>query len=69
MRQHPVFIKYRRDWLHSVTGYSKGYLCRVATGQSPLTTAFIERFCFKLDQTEAELFLPNAEAGSQLGKQ
>jgi len=35
MRQHPVFIKYTRDWLHEVTGFSKGYLCRVARGNTP----------------------------------
>ncbi|KKM15880.1 hypothetical protein LCGC14_1691530, partial [marine sediment metagenome] len=36
-QQHqPLFIRYRRDWLHETTGYSKSYLCRVATGRSPL---------------------------------
>ena len=56
MRQHPVFIKYTRDWLHEVTGYSKGYLCRVARGNTPLSRSFVERVCFKLNQPEAELF-------------
>ncbi len=58
-RQHPLFIKYRREWLSEVTGYSKGYLCRVATGKISLSRAFIERVCFTLEQPEAELFVPN----------
>ncbi len=57
MGQHPLFIKYRRDWLHQVTGYSKGYLSRVATGKIPLSRSFIERICFKLNRTKEELFL------------
>ncbi len=55
--QQPVFITYRRDWLAEVTGFSKGYLCRVATGRYPLSRSFIERICFKLGKPEAELFL------------
>ncbi|MBA7695668.1 hypothetical protein ES703_104300 [subsurface metagenome] len=61
-QQHPVFIKYTRHWLHEVTGYSKGYLSRVATGRIPLSRSFIERVCFKLNQLEEELFLADAEA-------
>jgi len=60
MQHHPLFRKYRREWLSEVTGYSKGYLCRVATGKIPLSRSFIERVCFKLEQPEAELFLPDA---------
>ena len=59
-QQHPLFIKYRRDWLHSVTGYSKGYLSRVATGRTVLSRSFVERVCFKLNQPKEELFLPDA---------
>jgi len=59
MLQHPLFLKYTRAWLHEVTGYSKGYLCRVATGKIPLSRSFMERVCFKLDQPEEELFLPD----------
>ena len=51
-------MKYKRDWLHQVTGYSVGYLCRVATGKIPASRAFIDRVCFKIKQPEAELFLP-----------
>jgi len=59
-QQHqPLFIRYRRDWLHETTGYSKSYLCRVATGRSPLSRAFIERVCFSLQMPESELFLPD----------
>ncbi len=60
MPQHPLFIKYRREWLHQVTGYSEGYLSRVATGKISLSRAFIERVCFKLNLPEAALFLPDA---------
>jgi len=63
MQQHPLFTKYRRDWLHEVTGYSKGYLCRVATGNTPLSRSFIERVCFRLNQLEPDLFLPDAAEG------
>ena len=58
-QQHPLFIEYRRDWLHRVTGYSKGYLSRVATGRISLSRSFIERVCFKLNQPEADLFFPD----------
>lgn len=69
MGQHPLFIKYRRDWLHQVTGYSKEYLCRVATGKIPLSRSFIERVCFKLNKPKEELFLLDAtEAHSTPGK-
>ncbi len=60
MSQHPLFLKYTREWLSEVTGFSKGYLCRVATGKVPLSRSFIERVCFKLKECEAELFLPGA---------
>ncbi len=59
MEQHPLFIKYTRDWLHQRTGFSKGYLSRVATGKVPLSRSFVERVCFKLREPEVELFLPN----------
>lgn len=54
---HPIFIKYTRAWLHEATGYTKGYLCRVATGKIPLSQSFIERVCFSLNQPAEELFL------------
>jgi len=66
MEQHPVFRKFTRDWLHEVTGYSKLYLCRVANGRVPLTTAFVERVTFKLGEPTDQLF--NLEAvGSAAG--
>jgi transcriptional regulator with XRE-family HTH domain len=55
-QQHPLFIKYKRDWLHEITGYSKGYLSRVARGRTSLSRSFIERVCFKLNQPEEDLF-------------
>jgi len=57
MNQHPVFLKYKRTWLHEVTGFSLNYLCRIATGRAPLTRSFIERVCHKLKQPEEALFL------------
>jgi len=69
MAQHPLFAKYKRDWLHEVTGFSKNYLCRIATGRVPLNRSFIERVCFSLHQPESELFLPDAaEAHSSRSK-
>lgn len=61
--QHPLFIKYRRNYLHDLTGYSKSYLCRVATGKIPLSPSFITRICFKLNQNEADLFLCDLQSG------
>ena len=55
-RQYPLFIKYRREWLAEVTGFSRGYLCRVATGRYPLSRSFVERVCFKLQLGEEDLF-------------
>ncbi len=60
MQQHPLFTIYRRRHLSEVTGYSMGYLCRIATGGQPLSRSFIERVCFTLKRPEEELFLPNA---------
>ena len=60
MPQQPLFIKYTWAWLHEVTGFSKEYLSRVATGKTPLTHSFIERVCFKLQESRAELFLPDS---------
>ncbi|MBA7565952.1 hypothetical protein ES708_07639 [subsurface metagenome] len=57
MTQHPLFVKYKRQWLHEVTGYSLGLLSRVATGRVPLSRSFIERVSHKLQQSEQELFL------------
>ena len=70
MAQHPLFIKYKREWLHQTTGFSLNYLCRIATGGAPLTRSFIERICFALKKPESELFLPDAtEAHSSPSKQ
>ena len=54
--QYAVFRKYKRDWLSEVTGYSKGYLCRIATGKTLLTRSFIYRLCSRLNESEEELF-------------
>ncbi len=59
MPQHPLFLKYTRDWLSNQTGFSKGYLSRVATGKVRLSRSFIDRVCFKLGEAECDLFLPD----------
>lgn len=60
MQQHPVFKKYKSEWLHEMTGYSKIYLLRVASGNVPLSRSFIERVSFKLNEPAEELFLLDA---------
>ncbi|HUV55918.1 MAG TPA: hypothetical protein VMV84_01665 [Dehalococcoidales bacterium] len=60
MQQHPLFNIYKRRYLSEVTGYSTGYLCRMATGGHPLSRSFIDRVCFRLNRPEEELFLPDA---------
>ncbi|GAI24327.1 unnamed protein product, partial [marine sediment metagenome] len=52
--------KYSRSWLSKKTGYSKGYLCRVATGKTRLSKYFIVRVAFSLREHPSELFLPEA---------
>lgn len=56
-QQHPVFKKYRTDWLHEKTGYSKVYLLRVASGNVPLSRAFVERVSFALTEPADQLFI------------
>lgn len=60
MQQHPVFKKYKSEWLHEVTGYSKVYLLRVASGNVPLSRSFIDRLSFALKEPAEELFLLDA---------
>ena len=72
MAQHPLFTKYTRHWLHEKTGFSKGYLSRVATGKVSLSRAFLERVCFTLGEPESALFLPDAAdtvSGPSLARQ
>lgn len=57
---HPLFISYRRVYLHEVTGYSLIYLSDLAAGKTPLTRAFIKRVCTSLQQPEDELFHVNS---------
>ncbi|MFW6112587.1 MAG: hypothetical protein ACOC6S_03350 [Chloroflexota bacterium] len=65
MPQHPMFIKYTREWLYRQTGFSKGYLSRVATGQVSLSRSFVERVCFKLGEPEEQLFLPRSSRSNR----
>lgn len=62
---HPIFQKFTRVWLSEATGYSKGYLCRVATGKIALTRSFIERVCFALREPADSLFLLDAAEEDQ----
>ncbi|GAI32709.1 unnamed protein product [marine sediment metagenome] len=59
MNQHPIFTKYRRQYLYQATGYSLGLLSRVATGKMPASRPFIERVCYRLGEPEEALFLPD----------
>ncbi|MBA7657054.1 hypothetical protein ES703_64984 [subsurface metagenome] len=52
----PIFRKYTREHLSQVTGYSLGYLSRVAAGKSPLKQQFIDRCCTGLGEGEEVLF-------------
>lgn len=62
-KKHPLFHKYTRHWLHRQTGYSKGYLSKLARGRIPLSRAFIAQCCYKLGEPEVELFLPQGVQG------
>lgn len=62
-QRHPIFEKYTRAWLSEVTGYSLGYLSRIATGRISLSNPFMERVCYKIGKSADELFL--LEAGDQ----
>ena len=64
-QQHPLFEIYTRSHLRKITGYSKVYLCRVALGKVPLTRAFIDRVCFKLNLPEEDLFLLDAVGANE----
>jgi len=55
-QQYELFKKYRRQWLSEATGFSKDYLCRLATGKQAMSRSFIERVCYKLKESEEELF-------------
>ena len=65
MEQHPVFKKYTREWLNELTGYSKIYLSRVASGRVPLSRSFVDRLVLNLGEPAEKLFLLD-EAGIQL---
>lgn len=57
MNQHPIFTKYTRAWLSEITGYTRGHLSRIATGNLPLSRCFIERVSHRLNQPAEDLFL------------
>ena len=60
-QQHPIFLQYRRDYIAKVTGYSLGYLSRMATGKGKVSPGFIARACLALRRNERELFLPESQ--------
>lgn len=55
---HPLFAKYPPALLSEATGYSRGYLSRLATGRVSVSRSFVQRMCYKFGKPEAELFLP-----------
>ncbi|MBA7546502.1 hypothetical protein ES705_38894 [subsurface metagenome] len=55
-KQYALFSKYSRKWLIKKTGFSEGYLSRLATGRARMNRSFIERVCFRLNKSEEELF-------------
>jgi len=54
--QQPIFEKYTRAWLAAETGISRGYLCRLATGNCPIRQSFIDRCCYRIGLPPEELF-------------
>lgn len=54
--QYQIFIKYTREYLAQVTGYSKGYLCKIATGKQALPEGFVSACCRWLKESEDDLF-------------
>ncbi|MBA7615670.1 hypothetical protein ES703_22955 [subsurface metagenome] len=54
--QYLIFLKYTREYLSKVTGYSKGYLSRIASGAKPPSEVFIGVCCHTLKEPQDELF-------------
>ena len=62
-KQYLIFLKYTREYISQITGYSKGYLCRIATGAREPSEPFIGLCCHTLKESQHDLFKliePNA---------
>ncbi len=56
MKQYLIFLKYTRAYLSEVTGYSKNYLSRIATGARAPSEVFIGVCCHTLKESQDDLF-------------
>ena len=54
--QYLIFLKYTREYLSQVTGYSKGSLCKIATGKQAPSEQFIGTCCHRLQEPQSDLF-------------
>ena len=55
-KQYLIFLKYTREYLHRVTGYSKHTLSRIATGNGGPSEIFIGVCCHTLKESQDDLF-------------
>ncbi|MBA7555531.1 hypothetical protein ES705_48199 [subsurface metagenome] len=55
-RQYRLFLKYTREYLSQITGYSKNYLSRIATGARAPSETFIGVCCHTLKEPQEYLF-------------
>ncbi len=55
-KQYLIFLKYTREYLSQVTGYSKGYLSRIAGGAKYPSEVFIGVCCHTLKEPQKDLF-------------
>lgn len=54
--QYLIFLKYTREYLSQVTGYSKGTLSRIASGSREPSEIFIGVCCHTLKEPQEDLF-------------
>ena len=55
-KQYLIYLKYTREYLSRVTGYSKGTLTRMASGAKLPSEAFIGVCCHTLKEPQEYLF-------------
>jgi len=55
-KQYLIFLKYTREYLHQVTGYSKHTLSRIANGSNGPSEVFIGVCCYNLEESQDDLF-------------
>lgn len=55
-KQYAIFLKYNREYLAQATGYSKGYLSRIASGAQVPSEVFIGVCCHNLKESQDDLF-------------